>query len=392
MPAAAPTSAMVVDHLEACAAAHPDLVHLRHGRSREGRPLVAAVCADPAVDGDHLLNAVVVAGRHGNEESGRGIALACLDWALGPGRAVLKTHRLAILADANPDAAEANVYHHPCGIDVVADLDEAEPIPESRFIADLLDAVPPDVLVDLHACGHVGCTHDLVLWPEQRAYTEDANTVHAVAAELCTAAQAASGIPQLHHPMRWWSESDTGLCLRAYRGWKALALLIETAESDGPAHPWDLRIASGLAKIQRLLALGAERHPRLADTGYATDLVIGSYHLGLVAAGAGAAQRRASRVALWRQASNLRIGYAAMPQADAVKQVVVEHSGTTIAMPCGVQVQVRHRDGPRRVTVDGIEVRPTAVWRQGGSTFVTVVLSGLEPGQHRIDLVFADDG
>lgn len=385
-----PDHACVTAHVEACAAAHPQLVRLQRGTSSEGRPLLAAICSDPDSSAEAKRHALIVGGRHGNEESSRGLALACLDWLLGEGRPLLSSHIVTIIPNANPDACERDCYWHPLDIDVGADLDSSEPIPESRFIDDLATAFPPDLLIDLHACGHVGCSHDLALYPEPRRYTEDGNSFQQICEDMCQQAQGLSGIPQLHHPMRWWDETDRGICARYYRRYKALAILIETAESNTLAHPWDLRMASGMAKIRHGLALGLARHPRLPWPGYATDLVIGSYHLGLLAVGGDVAARRASRIALWQQADAVAtVGADSMPEADTRKRIAVDYRGEVLRTPVGVQIQVRHQHPPRRVLVDGEEQEPLAIWQHGPSTFVVARLPGLDPGRHVVDFDFA---
>lgn len=377
-----PDHAHVVAELESLAAAHPQRLALRRASSSEGRPLLAAVLTDPGTPAADKHHALIVAGRHGNEESGRGIALALLEWLLDDGRELLAEFVITVLPNANPDACACDGYRHPTGPDVGGDLDQADPLPESRFIEALAEAHPPDLVMDLHACGHVGCSHDMALTPETRPYTEDATTFLLTCEAMCGAAQRRTGIPQLHHPMRWWDANDHGICARYYRRYKALAILTETAESNATAHPWPLRIASGLAKIQRGLEQARDRHPRLPQAGYATDLVLGGFHLGLVAIGCDAAARRTSRIAIWRRADDLTtLGADALPEDDLRKRIAIVNDGPAIAAPIGLQLQLRHAHAPRRLLVDGALTPPVATWRDGPSTLVVAPLPQLRSGR-----------
>jgi hypothetical protein len=352
------------------------------------------VLTDPAFADRGKQHALVIAGRHGNEESGRMIAMALADWLVGrAGRAILGRQVVAILPDVNPDACLRDAYRHPSGPDVGGDLDEPEPLAESRFIDGVAQRLQPELLIDLHAMGHVGCTYDMTLYPEPRPYTEDDNLFHHVAAAMCAAGEGA-GIPHLSHPMAWWDRIDTGVCARYYRQMKSLAMLTETAESNGPVHAQGLRIRSGLARIRAALRFGMRRHPKLPVAGYPNMLAIGGYHLGILAVGRDAAERRASRMAIWRNADHFaKIAPRDLPEEDRIKRIRIDYRGEPIALPIGVQVQVRHHAPPTRVRLGGTVVDRSdshgfTHWRNGRTAFVAVVIPALRKGVHDVELEF----
>jgi hypothetical protein len=389
-----PGTQTIVNRIAEMARSHPEVVEVITGTSVEGRPLQAVMCNDATVADETKQHAYIIAGRHGNEESGRIIALALLDWLLdGAGRRLLAHLTIAVVPNANPDACERDGYRHPSGPDVGGDLGAEAPLPESLFLEAIADRFHPDLVMDLHACGHVGCTHDMVLYPEPRRYTEDHNMLHSVAEAMCAAAEL-SGIPQLTHPMRWWDEVDHGVCARLYRRYKSLAFLTETAESNGPNHPLRLRIASGLAKVRVGLEIAAKKHPKLAFLGYPTDLVIGSYHLGIVAVGATAAERRSSRVAIWEQADHfVKVGPMNMPQLDRKKCIEVTYTGPPITTPVGIQLQTRHRSAPSVVKLNGVILQPGETsgyrfWRYRATSFVMAMMDSLQPGSQCLEVEF----
>lgn len=386
-----PDNAAVLAHLRACAQMHPSRVRLVTGRSTEGRRLCGAILTDPDRPAADKQHALIVAGRHGNEETGRMTALALIDWLLSPGgRATLRHQVVAVLPNVNPDACARDGYRHPSGPDVGGDLDTDEPLAESQFLDRIAQRLQPDLLIDLHAMGHVGCTYDMTLFPEPRPYTEDDNLFHQVATTMCEAGERA-GLPHLSHPMRWWDAVDTGICARYYGQMKTLAMLTESAESNTVNHPLALRRRSALAKVKAALALGQRRHPKLLHAGYPTALVIGSYHLGLVALGRTASIRRRGRVALWQQRDHVvHVGSDGMPMADRHKCYRIEYRGPPLAHPLGLQVLVRHGQGPRQVTLAGKLLPPTAIstWRYQGMTCVVVALPTLTTGTLRCEMHF----
>jgi hypothetical protein len=123
-------------------------------------------------------------------------------------------------------------------------------------------------------------------------------------------------------------------------------------------------------------------------------LVIGSYHLGLVAWGKTAAQRRSSRVAIWRNADHVaKLGVPEMPTSDRIKRVRLEYSGDDLADTIGLQIAVRHTTLPTLVTLAGKTLRLSPVngyttWRHKRMRYVVVALPRLTRGTYDIEVRF----
>lgn len=366
---------------------HPDRLRCRRiGRSGEGRPLLAVTATDRRVPDHDKQRVLVLAGRHGNEESGRIIALELLSWlCTAAARGVMRRQVVTVLPNCNPDACERDIYRTPSGADVGSDLEEADPIPESRAIESVAVRLMPDCVVDLHACGHTGHASDMVLYPEPRPYTEDDNLLHGMAAAMCAAGERA-GTPHVTHPLTWWDRGrDLGSCARYYRNYKSLPLLTETSEHNSVTPSAALRGRVGLARLRALLAWGGRRHSKLPYAGYPNQLVLGTWALGVAALGRTAAERRLSRVDIWRQADHFpRISYA-LPAAERARTILLPYTGQPLRRGLAVQCAF---GGIRRVRSAALDGRPAAhrCWRSGGHTFVQVVLPILAEGEHAVDI------
>ena len=135
-----------------------------------------------------------------------------------------------------------------------------------------------------------------------------------------------------------------------------------------------------------LLAHGNRRHPWFAHEGYPVG-VLGLRHAGLVAAGKDAAERRASRVALWRQLDALRTPRPELPEQANVKRLRFGNGGPDLDVAVGAQFRCGGRRRIRRVTLDGHDLAPSATdgyttWQDACSTFVLVALPRFPRGDH----------
>ena len=78
--AVSPTSEEIVRHIRGLRRSHPDLVKVsKLGETREGRPLHAVTITNPEAPARDKQHVLITAGHHGNEESGRLVALAAMD-------------------------------------------------------------------------------------------------------------------------------------------------------------------------------------------------------------------------------------------------------------------------------------------------------------------------
>jgi len=210
--ATSPTSQEVRDRVLAIQRKHPGFAVVSTvGTTADGRPIDAVTLTDPresAADKQHVL---IVAGQHGNEESARLVALKLIDYLLGAeGRPLLKRQRIVIMPNVSPDAAESDAYETPAGIKPNLDHGPDGPTsPEAKAVQQVAEQLMPDVYVDMHARGHAGWSHDMVLFPEAKAYTEDEHLLHTIASAMAAEGEK-SGIPHVIHPLSWpgWGTSD----------------------------------------------------------------------------------------------------------------------------------------------------------------------------------------
>jgi hypothetical protein len=398
-PAMSPTSAEIEAAVHRLEAEHPRLVSSRAvERTGEGRPILAVTFTDPAVPAEDKQHALILAGQHGDEESSRLVALALMDWLVsGEGAETCRKQRVVILPNVNPDGAERDTHKTPAGVQPNLDHGPGGAVsPEGRAVEAVAAELKPELVVDLHARGGAGCSYDMVLFPGARPYNEDESLLQGMAAELAAAGEAA-GIPHLVHPLTWpgWGGdtlNEPSTTLYAYRNFKSLVFLLETCEHNMHAYPADLRARSGLAKLKALLAQGNRRHPWFAHEGYPAGL-IGLRSAGLAAAGRTAAERRDSRIALWKQSDALRTPRPELPEQAAFKRLRFGNDGPDLNVSVGVQFRCGGHRPVRRVTLDGRALSASGTdgyttWQDACSTFVLATLSGLPRGDHEMVLEF----
>jgi hypothetical protein len=398
--AVSPTSAEVERHARELAARHPTLVCVESaGETGERRPILAVTVTDPQAAADDKQHALIVAGQHGEEESGRLLALALLDWLVTDDAAAVRARQqIVVMPNVNPDGAERNTHATPQGIQPNLDHSRTGPkSPEGRAVEKVAFDVQPELFVDMHARGSAGCSYGMVLYPRPRVYTEDDNLLHSLAAAMAAAGEQA-GLPYATHPLTWpgWggdTADEASTTLFAYRNFKSLVLLTETPESDTHSLPAELRARSGLAMLTTLLAYGNRRHAFSRYDGYPFGL-IGMSYAGVVAVGKTAAARRASRVALWKNADGFDGPKLALPEEQARKRFTFVYSGSPVAEGSGLQIRAAGRMNVASVTLDGraLTVSETdgyGTWHDGCSTFVVVVLPRLETRAYNVDVQMA---
>ncbi len=398
--AARPTPRDIERQLGRLADAHPRMVAVESaGMSAEGRRILAATVAGPRTDPDDRQHALVVAGQHGNEEGGRMVALGLLDWLVSPGAAETRRKQaVTVVPCVNPDGAAADTHKAPSG--VAPNRDHAPggaESPEGLAVESLAERLQPELFADLHARGYAGCSYDMVLWPAARPYTEDALLLHEIALEMTRAGEAA-GVPHVAHPLTWpgWGGDDfdgPSTTTYAYRRFKSMVFLTETAESDRHAIAPEARVASGLAKLKVLLARGNARHPKLHDAGYPVDLLAGSFCWGVVAVGATAAERRANRVAAWRGREAFARIDTCCPEPPDARRCILHVEGRPPAATVALQASIAGRRRVASVRLNGrsVEADPAAgwtSWQAPPATFVRVALPGLSAGRHELRVRF----
>ena len=395
-----PTSAQVRERILLLQSRRPDLVAVRTVmQTSEGRPIDAVTITDPRrpdADKQHVL---IAAGQHGNEESARLVALKLLDYLLSPaGRPLLQKQKIVVMPNVSPDAAERDAYETPAGIKPNLDHPPTGATsPEGRALEQIAQELSPEVYVDLHARGHAGWSHDMVLFPPTRAYTEDESLLYEIARAMADAGEK-SGIPHLVHSLTWPGWGGPGLdqpssTLYLYRRFKSLVFLTENAEHNEVCYPARMRATSGVNRLKALLALGNRRHPSLPHSGYPCAMAVGMFHAGAVAMGANAAERRASRVALWRSAEAFKQLAPELPERPRAKTLKVTYDGAALTTGVGFQARIAGRCRVRQVRVNGKSLRPGGPegycsWHDKHTTFAVAAMATLAPGEYQIDFTF----
>jgi len=369
-------------------------------RSVEGRPIYAVGITDPRVKAKEKEHVLVVGGQHGNEESGRMVALKLIDWLVTKaGRETVQKQLVVVMPNVNPDGADYDIHGNVDGVHPNLDHNVASgpKTPEGRSVEAVARELRPEVFVDLHACGGTGCGVDMTLYPWTRVYTEDGRILHMIAEEMCAAGEKA-GIPQTTFPMTWpgWGSpepdrEDPSSTLWHYLNFKSIVILTENTEHNEHSYPAALRAKTGLAKLKMLLAWGNRRHPKLPVAGYPCMLACSMFDRGVVAIGANAAERRESRLGIWRNAGAFRrIGLASPQEADR-KLLRIEYVGERLKTGAGFQTCAAGKLRAVSVKFDGRKLTNSLTrgyhqWTAGPATFVMAAVPDLKPGEHTVEI------
>jgi hypothetical protein len=393
-----PTSDEVLAHVRKLEKAHPKLVSVRElGKTFEKRLLYAVTVTDPTVDDKLKQNVLVVGGQHGNEESARIVALATLDWLVSDDAAeTRKKQKIVVIPNANPDGADHDLHLNAQKYRINMDqrLDEEPVTPEAKAIRTVGDELCPDVYVDLHARGGAGVSHNMVMYPWTRTENEDDNIVHEVAFAMVKAAEDA-GLPHITHSLTWWTEvdHDSGAStLYFYKRHKSLVILTENAEHNDHSYDRELVETSGVARFKALVEFGNQRHPKLYYEGY-PNYILGLFDVALVAVGETPAQRRDSRVTMWREFKQFKRPRTKIPEPMKRKEISFAYTGEAHDVGYGVYLRSGPKMKVKSVTLDGdaLEVSETDgyySWQDKASTMVVVAMPKMEPGEHKIVVEF----
>jgi hypothetical protein len=367
------------------------------GESVGGRPIHAVTVTAGDVADDDKQHVLLVAGQHGNEESGRMLALATMDWLVSrAGAATRRRQKIVIMPCVNPDGAAADIHNTPAGVAPNLDHGPAGPTsPEGQAVEDVADALRPELFVDMHARGYTGFSYDMILWPDSKPYTEDDNVLHALAAEMAAAGEA-GGIPQVSHPLTWpgWGEpgfDQPSTTCWMYRNFKSIVFLTESAEANRIGPSAEVRMASALAKIRALLAHGNRRHRKLYYEGYPCFMTAGMFVCGIVAVGQTAAQRRHSRIDAWRNRAAFTKLDRELPEQALHKRLHLQYDGELLPAGVGVQSFTTGKCQVVSVRVNGRALRPGETdgwyaWHDVCATYVVAALPDLRRGQYVIDI------
>lgn len=397
-----PTSSQVHRRILQLQEKHRDWVKVSViNQSEEGRPIAAVTLTDPGQSDEDKQNVLVVAGQHGNEESARLVALKLMDYLLtAAGRKLLARQKIVVMPNLSPDAAEHNTYETPAGIKPNLDHGPDGPVsPEAKALSQVAEQLMPEVYVDVHACGHVGFSHDMVLFPATRPYTEDERTLYQIANRMAEEGEK-SGIPHIVHPLTWpgWGGTDLNepsSTLYLYRRFKSLVFLTENAEHDEATYPPAVQARSGVNRFKPLLAMGNRRHPCFYYEGYPCPPAVGMYHAGAVAVGETAAARRQSRVEIWRNRSGFAHLKVDIPEPADRKLLRVRYEGSPLTAGIGFQVRFAGHRRLREVRMNGRTLVAGTTdgyfsWTDRHTTFAVASLPQFQAGEYEVLFVMSD--
>ena len=390
-----PTGPEITAHLRELKRRHPELVKVSTlATTKRGNPVEAAAITDPSTPASQKQHALILAGRHGNEESGRMQALALMDWLVtGAAAETIRNQKIVIMPNLNPDAAAIDSYWNPDGINVCAELTKRRKrCPEDLAFEKVVHGLQPEAVVDLHCKGHAGWSFDMVLYNEPRKYTEDHNALSKVVHDMVTAGEK-TGAPHMSHPMSWPGWIGEGASAYCYSTFKSLALLTETSESNTHRPDEKTRIRTGLARLKALLKWGNRKHDGLYHEGYPFSLVLGSCHAGIVARGRTASARRKSRVEIWQQADHFERISKANPEKEKDKEVTLAYTGPPVLSGIGLQTRSRGRMQVESVRFNGKKLRESETngyvsWQDHCSTHVIAFVPRIEKGNHELRIAF----
>lgn len=364
-------------------------------RTASGRPIQAVTLTDPDVDAALKQHVLIAAGQHGNEESARLVAVElCRELLTEPRRELLRRQKIVVMPNVNPDGAEDDSYATPEGVKPNLDHGPTGPTtPEAKALQQVAASLMPDVYIDMHARGHAGCSYDMVLYPQTKTYTEDDNLFHQIAGEMAEAGERA-GLPHITHPLTWWTPppgDDASSTLWAYRTFKSIVMLTESAEDNDHAHPQALTARVGVARVLALLERGNTRHPKLHYDGYPNDPVLGMFSVAIVSVGDTAERRRRSRVEIWQNHADFHAVRPELPEASDYKKITVDYAGPTLTRGVGVLVRVAGRRGVAAVRWNGRRLDPSQTdgfysYHDGVSTFVVAAIKSLDAGTWELEV------
>ena len=390
-----PTGEEITVHLKAIKKKHPKLVKIRTlRRTKRGRPIEAATFTDPDSADSSKQHVLILAGRHGNEESPRMQALAIMDWLVTPAAAeTVQKQKIVVMPNLNPDAAHVDSYWSPDDVNVCADLDSRKSrTPEDRAFEEVVSSLQPDAVIDMHARGHAGCSYDMVLSGDHRPYTEDHNVIFRMVQDMVTAGEKA-GAPHLSHPMSWPGWVGFGPVAYCYKHFKSLSVLTETPESNTHRPDARVRIRTGLERVKALLKWGNRDYEKVHAPGYPSSLVLGSYSLGIASRGKTARQRRASRIEIWSQADHFERLANEKPEKQKVKGIAYKYKGAPLKRGLGIQTRSRGRMKVREVTLNGRRLRISetngyVTWQDQCSTYVVAFIPAMQKGTYKLGVMF----
>jgi hypothetical protein len=330
----------------------------------------AVFVTDPAAPDEQKQIALVVNVRHGDERGTWGIGPALLDTLASPASAeILRSQIVTVVPVANPDGCARDEFLAPKDR-----LSETE----LRTIGELARRLLPDLVVDIHSL--TGYDNECIIAAHPGREGEDAPIHQAMMARLVDDL-AGIGYPFLTHTIGGWYNNF--FCELCYRECHPLVFGMEVNHLSLTCQE---AAESGAAAVRSLLNWGSERQPWQAEPGYPNGILRGSVQTSVRPPGANAAERRASRAAVWRGRaafSNLRRTRPGMAEV----RVAFDNDGEALGSAAQLVCRVRGRLDGVEATLDATAARPS-MHRDKCSTYVACTMPRVQPGKHELVLVF----
>lgn len=307
----------IASYLRDLAGEYPRIIRVEEaGRSVEGRPLWLVTITDSGVADEEKEIVFCVAQEHGDERSAALALLEMIEW-LTTDEAAEARRRLivAVIPCVNPDGWDPVCFANKKGANLFADYSLQGPCsqPESEAVRQALIRLRPEVLANLHGTWR-GSRYRAVDGSGLAYATSQFERSHArlFVEEMARAAEAA-GYPQDRgeedaERIVSWIPGGEYHCfgsmfgitpgVYAYHHFHTLSVCMEVVEPQ-----------SGVARMKRLLQMGYERWRTETVPGYPTRVAANVAHAYLCASGRTAAERRASRVELWRRQGESLLAY-----------------------------------------------------------------------------------
>lgn len=287
------------------------------GNSVEGRAVYAVTMTDPTVPDEDKEHALVTALHAGIERGAPATVMSIIEWFLSsdPRAAdILRRQVVVFLPLVDPDRYEKG-HFTPIYTEWNAEGPlKPEEVPEGVYVQRVFDRFQPDLHADIHGTS-LDFEKYIMFESSGAAYSNNAvRPYHREIIRLMDEAALAAGYPmdtgesdaerQFYGPgvsamahKSWYGQPRYYAATYLYDHFHTLVSATEVA--------WE---ASGLVRHQRLLAVGNERWPGYYYPGYPNGVIMGNTHAQLMAYGATASARRASRVELWNRMAEFTFG------------------------------------------------------------------------------------
>ncbi len=303
-----PSLDQITEHLRRLEGEHPDKVSVEVvGQSVGGSDLFLVSVTDRAVPDDDKQIPLFLGAEHGNEHSATTALLRVLDWLVTPeAEDVRRRQKVLLMPCVNPDGYDTWRQSNVNGVNLYADYSLTEPPtqPESRAVWEVMERFAPEVVGACH--GHWRRVRTAAFENCQGSYgTSRFDRTHSrLFAEEVNRACDEAGYPQDrmeedaerilsplpgHEGHNFRSGDGITPGVYAYNRFHSLLFSMEIMNEE-----------SGLVKIRKILELGNQAWRYEPAPGYPVRVVCPPEPFAVAAYGQTAAERRESRLELWR--------------------------------------------------------------------------------------------